>query len=131
MPNPSTRNTRFHYLYRDASNYKSWGSIVFAEEITDELNTRLSCALESGQFLIADQIRLPELFLVLPDWPLEQDDHCWHEFDVTESTTDAPDDIRGRTIHDFVIEVEQESRNGWRVFDPVSRQTSPQRPSFG
>jgi hypothetical protein len=104
---------------------------VFAEEITDALNMRLSRALESKQFFIADQIRLPELFLVLPDWPLEQDDHCWHEFDVAESTTDAPDDVRERTIHDFVIEVEQESRKGWRVFDPMTRKTNRQRPSFG
>ena len=101
-------NTRFNYLYRDASNYKSWGSVVFRSGIDDILSARLSAALESTEFFIADQIRIPEVFL--PDWPLEQDDHCWHAYSDTELTGDAADDPHGRTIEEFVVEVERASR---------------------
>jgi hypothetical protein len=124
-----TENTRFNYLYRDASNYKSWGSVVFRSGIDDTLSARLSAALESTEFFIADQIRIPEVFL--PDWPLEQDDHCWHGFSDTELTSDAPDDPHGRTIAEFVAEVERASREDWKIFDPMHRAVSRRRPSRG
>jgi len=71
MAGDNEQNTRFEYLYRDASNYKSWADLVFSGAITDELKARLSGALESGEFFIADQIRVPETFL--SDWPLDQE----------------------------------------------------------
>ena len=117
----SALNSRFEYLYRDASNYKTWGSVAFAGRVTDDFTRRLLRALESSEFLIADQVRVPELFLGLRDWPLEQDDHCWHEFSAIESTTEAADDSHGRTIDDFIAEVERQSALGWRIFDPMSR----------
>jgi hypothetical protein len=98
--------SRFEYLYRDASNYKAWGSVVFAGRATTGLTPRLLRALESSEFFIADQVRVPELFLGLPQWPLEQDDHCWHEFSALESTLDMPNDALRRTVDDFVAEVE-------------------------
>src|SRR5947209_7234436 len=50
MSNDPPRNNRFHYLYRDASNYKSWGSVVFAGDITDELSTRLFRSVEKVEW---------------------------------------------------------------------------------
>jgi len=114
-------NSRFEYLYRDASNYKTWGSVVFSRHATHDLLLRVLRALESSEFFIADQVRVPELFFELPQWPLEQDDHCWHEFSAIESTTDEPSDSHARTIDDFVADVEHQSALGWKIFDPMSR----------
>jgi hypothetical protein len=97
MSTSEAPNTRFEYLYRDASNYKVWGSVLFAGPITSKLARRLLRALESFEFFIADQVRVPELFFGLPSWPLEQDDHCWHEFSRIECSTELPNDTHHRT----------------------------------
>jgi hypothetical protein len=55
-------NTRFECLYRDGSNYKEWGEIVLAGAPSDGLTLRLTRSLESTEFFIADQIRVPEVF---------------------------------------------------------------------
>lgn len=105
--------TRLTYMYRDASNYKYRGASVLSGGIDEELAARLSSSLESSEFFIATQIRVSELFP--SDWPLEQDDHCWHVLSDIESTDEEPDDRHGRTIAEFVDEVERVSREGWRV----------------
>lgn len=112
-------NASFEYLYRDASNFKVWGSVVFAGPLTNDLTRRLLRALESSEFFIAHQVRIPGLFLGLPHWPLEEDDHCWHEFGRLESTSEVPNDVYRRKIEGFVLEVEQQSALGWKVFDPM------------
>jgi hypothetical protein len=124
-------NARFEYLYRDASNYKVWGSLVFAGRITDDLTRRLARALESSEFFIARQVRVPELFLGLLYWPLEQDDHCWHEFSRVESTTEPANDPVDRTIEEFIVEVEQQSAFGWNIFDPIDDRITRQSPLPG
>jgi hypothetical protein len=112
-------NTLLKYLYRDADNYKEWGSIVFGGEITDELRNRFVRALEGEEFFIADQIRVPELF---PDtWPVYAADHCWHAFSDFELTAETQDDRFSRTIEEFVREVECAGADGWRDFDPQER----------
>jgi len=123
-------NARFEYLYRDASNYKAWGSVVFAGEPTDDLVRRLLRALETSEFFIAHQVRIPELFSGLHSWPLEQDDHCWHEFSCIESTNESANDRYRRTIEEFIVEVEQQSALGWQIFDPMD-ELSRQSPSLG
>lgn len=112
-------NTLLAYLYRDADNYKEWGSIVFSGEITDDLRNRFVRALEGEEFFIADQIRVPEVF---PNtWPIYAADHCWHAFSDFELTAEAPNDRFSRTIEEFVREVERADSDGWRDFDPPER----------
>ena len=112
-------NTVFNYLYRDGSNYKQWGSVVFAGTITDALTERFACSLESGEFFIADQLRVPEVF---PEtWPIYADDHCWHEWAGFETTDSSPDDLASRTIEQFVRDAERERASGWKDFDPQQR----------
>lgn len=108
-------NTRFEYLYRDGSNYKQWREIVFRGDCDDRLRNRLVRALDSGDLMIAHQVRLPELFFT---GPVYGDDHCWHEFHKIEPTDDPPDDALNRTFTEFVQEVEQAASDGWQVFDP-------------
>ena len=118
-------NTRFNFMYRDASNYKYWGDVVFAGDIDDALSARLSRAFESTEFFIADQIGVREVFPT--DWPLEQDDHCWHTFVETEITNEPADDAR--TISQFISDVERARIQGWKIFDPMIRADARRKPA--
>jgi hypothetical protein len=59
-------NIKFHYLYRDGSNYRKWGEVVFfdADDLPLGLITKRlqKLFLEDGLF-IAHQVRIPEVFL--------------------------------------------------------------------
>ena len=113
-------NAEFEYLYRDASNYKFRNSITFANPsaiILEEADKWIQHLLGSQVLFIASQIRVPEMFPFLNDEPTE-DDHCYHEFASIRPTTEAQNDTYGRSIAEFVKEIEGAERHGWRVFDP-------------
>ena len=111
-------NTRFDYLYRDGSNYKNWGAVIFRGTASESLQSRLVKALESGELFIAHQVRVPELFFTDS---IDVDDHCYHELAGIAACDEAPDDVHGRTLEEFVLEVERARQQGWRVFDPADR----------
>lgn len=113
-------NTRVEYLYRDGSNYKQWGVVVFRGECDASLAGRLFAALDRGEFFIAHQLRLPELFFA--DRPLYADDHCWHEMGEVTPASAAADDLHARTIEEFVAEVERACTNAWALFDRLARE---------
>ena len=72
----------FDYLYRDGSNYKSWGSLLLEGLATETDLEPLRARLESGEFFIAEQVGIPPLYTELwqfSDGPTE-DDHVWHTF---------------------------------------------------
>src|SRR5260370_37379054 len=97
-------NLKFHYLYRDASNYKKWGEVVFpnSEGLTsDAVIKALRDSLSCDELFVAQQVRLPEVFL-FREYPLTPDDHCFHEFDSVEVTSDVPNDAYGRSMREFV-----------------------------
>lgn len=98
---------RFSYLYRDASNYKAHGHVVFAGDYSvDELEvlkSRLARELADGDSFVAAQVGVPDVFLwASGGYRPTEDDHGWHEFDGVELVCDAPDDARGRTFEEFV-----------------------------
>lgn len=114
-------NVRFRYLYRDASNFKKWGEVVFSscdglplDTVAESIERHFS----PDALFTASQVNVPEVFL-FDDYRLNPDDHCFHEFDSVEVTEDSPNDRLGRSISEFVQEVEKESRRGWEVFDPL------------
>ena|ERR1700692_1325623 len=113
-------NVKLIYLYRDAGNYKKWAEVVFSNPERLELealnNTLRDAFLPDGLF-IAHQIRLPEAFL-FTEGDATSDDHCFHEFAVTEMTMEAPTDSHSRSISQFIAEVEREAQRGWVAFDP-------------
>jgi hypothetical protein len=111
-------STRFEYLYRDGSNYKRWGAVVFTGIATPATKSRLMKALESTEFFIAHQVRIPELFFTDS---IDVDDHCFHECASVIECDEAADDAHGRTFDEFVAEVERAARDGWKVFDPADR----------
>jgi hypothetical protein len=130
-------NTAFGYMYRDADNYKNSGRpVVFAGPPTPALEDRLRAALEDGEYFIASQIGVPEVFLYDPALQYDPDDpttypadlgagpyainasdHCWHEFTELRRTADPPTDPR--TFAAFVAAVEAAAAEGWRAFTPT------------
>lgn len=73
----------FNYLYCDASNFKSFGSVWTTGNLTNEERDELVRYLESGEFFVAEQIGVPPLYPTLfgdAGGPTV-DDHAWHTFD--------------------------------------------------
>lgn len=114
---------RFNYLYRDGSNYKSWGEVIFSNpdnlSITKVEEKIIHVFLPDKQF-IASQISIPEKFLFM-DGSFTEDDHCYHEFDCVEICEEEATDISGRSITDFLLDIEAASKQGWEAFDVLDR----------
>ena len=139
----SHENIAFTYQYRDGSNYKLDGEIVFSNphQVHEVwFNVFFENQIEDGRNFMADQVRIPEVFLwdpaarYNPDDPstypanlsggrfmITEDDHCWHEFTGCIATTQAPTDIHGRTIEEFLEEFTDVAKAGWQLFDPMAR----------
>lgn len=86
----------FSYLYRDASNYKAWNDLLLVGHLTEEEMMLMRRKLESGEFFIAEQLRIPTLYEALwescrCDGPTGRD-HVWHEFHEIRAAT--PEDLR-------------------------------------
>lgn len=114
-------NVRFSYLYRDGSNFKSVGSVVFRDPdgaSLVELRTKLEAVLPNDGLFIAHHVRIPEVFLY-GKWNVTADDHCYHEFHSVEKTCEPPNDKYGRSVREFVAEVDS-NRDG-EPFDPFDR----------
>jgi hypothetical protein len=79
-------NIKFNYLYRDAANYKAFGSVVFSnpEKISlAEIETQIRSRLVDGEFFDPVEWNLSRLQLL----PIIEDiDHSWNEFESIEAT---------------------------------------------
>jgi len=110
---------KFIYLYRDGSNYKKWAHLVFSnpeKTHVDIIERTLRDAFLPDGLFIAHQIRLPEVFLSDEDH-VTPDDHCFHEFDSIELTSDVPSDQFLRTARDFMREAAKAAGLGWKAFE--------------
>jgi hypothetical protein len=117
------KNIEFVYAYRDASNYKSVGCVVFrpSENLSlQEGRARLQAALGTDGTFMADQVRVPEVFLYL-EGAADPDGHCLHQFLSIAETPERENDRCGRSLAEFVTEVERASREGWLGFDPHNK----------
>jgi hypothetical protein len=113
-------NIKFHYLYRDGSNYKNWAKVVFFDDgslSVDAAAEALRNGFAFGELFIARQVQVPDVFLFSEN-SVTPDDHCFHEFHSVEVTSEPPDDSCGRSIGEFVADVVGEARRGWLTFDP-------------
>lgn len=87
--------TVFEYLYRDASNFKAYGSILLRGDFSRDQHNELIQSLEGGDFFIAEQVRMPPLYDLLFQFdggPTGQD-HAWHSFDRLRRETAVPQGI--------------------------------------
>lgn len=75
------RAVKLVYMYRDASNWKQLGSVVFgtnSDTSVDALNEQLVNILDEDKFFVAHKSGVPELFP--DDWNLNSPlHHGWHE----------------------------------------------------
>jgi hypothetical protein len=120
-------NVKFIYLYRDGSNFKKWGDVIFSnpnQVSLDKIKAALTRAFQPDGLFIADQISVPEVFLYTRGH-VDADDHCFHEFSDVEESTELPNDRLSRSIRDFIKQASKESERGWRAFDPLERTHAP------
>ena len=122
------QHVSFNYLYRDASNYKKWGSVVFdnpkrrtVEELTATVQRVLGPRSPYPDVLQfrPETVKLPALFLYEAGSPTV-DDVDFHEFFSIETSTAKPDDPSGRSIDEFLRMLER-SCAGEFVFAGPSR----------
>jgi len=112
MTNPKIR---FIYMYRDASNYKQHGEVIFSNETQltiEEIEKKMRAFLNDGEFFIVRQIHLAERFFDV----LDDDDHPWHEFvnlAATDDPTFDPQPEHKRDITEFLSDLEQAHCAGW------------------
>jgi hypothetical protein len=92
-------NIKFSYLYRDAANYKVYGSVVFSnpEKLSvREIETRVRAKLIDGEFFDPVEWKVPRLQIL----PLDEElDHSWNEFESVEETDEVAD--MGLSIEKF------------------------------
>jgi len=98
----------FDYLYRDASNYKSWGSLLLEGRATEADIELLRARLESGEFFIAEQVGIPPLYAELwqfSDGPTEND-HVWHTFhELRQANAEEIAGAPWGTVADFMARI--------------------------
>lgn len=76
-----SRNILFNYLYRDASNFKLFGGVVFSNPNNlslEEIKRRIESRLIDGMYFDPDEWGVPRLRFEDFDEDL---DHGWCEFD--------------------------------------------------
>jgi hypothetical protein len=101
-------NSKFSYLYRDASNYKQFGDVVFPGGYTEQDKDLLLGNLHDGDFFIPGDVGLPSLQSKFGSVSI--DDHPWHEINFIgeterspfELTREDPNDVR--SVHQFAEE---------------------------
>jgi hypothetical protein len=94
------QNLRLNYRYRDAHNYKEFGSVVFANPTGMSVETAtvlLRGKLISEEFFVPQDWGLPCLYTRPYDPAV---DHEWHEFEEFELTDETVTD--GREIGEFL-----------------------------
>lgn len=74
--------TSFDYMYRDAGNFKAFGSIALRGDLGHADRQEIQSRLDRGEYFIAEQIGVPPLYQELCRWSdgPTLSDHCWHEF---------------------------------------------------
>lgn len=95
-------NIRLNYLYRDAANYKTYGTVVFKggdfQSLTNA-ETELEKSLIESEYFVAIDVAVPDLRPAILDCTV---DHDWHEVEGLEECTDSANDQLDRTISEFI-----------------------------
>lgn len=114
-------NTTFNYIYRDGDNYKASGAYVLCGLPLIGMAAfieALKKTLSEGEYFIASQVDVPEVFLWKDEYAPTDADHSWHEFFSIEET-DAQSDT-DLTPEMFLKSFERASEEGWKEFEVTS-----------
>jgi len=101
----SEKNSKFGYMYRDASNYKQFGYVIFSGEPTPKDAECVIANLHEGDFFIPGDVSLPSLQEKFES--VSVDDHPWHEIDFRTGAERSPfgliseDPTDARSVHEF------------------------------
>lgn len=98
---------QFNYLYRDAGNFKQFGSVAFDNKKcipTAELEKQFRTVLIDEQYFEAAEVGVPNLWVCPYDAEL---DHGWHEFEGLGKIDDQCDIVDSRDITAFLCELRQ------------------------
>jgi hypothetical protein len=101
-------NILFEYLYRDAGNFKKFGSVTFTNKDNIEaeyMADKIRSVLIDGRWFYAEKVGVPDLHFSEYDYD-ENLDVVWHEFFNCEATHDEPSDSYGRNIKEFFRSLE-------------------------
>ena len=102
-------NIQFSYLYRDAGNFKNFGTVVFAnanQVSLEKLNAKIKQKLIDEMYFDAFNASVPPLFFDDYD---EELDHDWHEFECISEIEMLPNDAHGRDISLFISSLAEKS----------------------
>jgi len=88
--NVSNHNIKFNYLYRDAGNYKLFGSLVFSNHDSlslEYIELTIRENLIEGDYFVPEKWYVPRLSFenYSPEF-----DHDYHEFESIELTDEIP-----------------------------------------
>ena len=96
-------NIRFNYLYRDAGNYKTYGSVVFLNPnklAVGEIEPALRSKLIDEVFFDPKTLGVPALRHSEFTYSSEMD-HSWNEFESLEETDE--DAVDNRRIDELLL----------------------------
>jgi hypothetical protein len=96
--------TAFDYMYRDAGNFKAFGTIILEGQLGAADRALVRSQLSDGEFFIAEQIGVPPLYDDLYRWSggVIESDHCWHEFMGFREIAECPECYPNWTTAEFV-----------------------------
>lgn len=87
-------NIKFNYLYRDGGNYKTFGSVIFANPDNVEIDAianAIQSRLIDACWFYAEEWKLPNL----RPTGLQDTDPTWHEFESVEYTQQPANTVGG------------------------------------
>lgn len=98
-------NLKLNYRYRDAGNYKQFGSVIFSNEnrlSIEEATQLIREKLISEEFFVPQNWNLPKLHF----YPFDSElDHDYHEFESWEETDEKASD--SRDVKEFLEGIEK------------------------
>ena len=112
--------TVFHYIYRDADNYKQGHTVILDGVLTFD---QIKPHLDSDGF-IPDDVGLPELQCQMESFPSVDDDegegldHVWHEIDEHDFTSTEDDPTSDLTADQLLAKFKAAK---WDVVAAVER----------
>lgn len=81
------QNIRFHYLYRDSGNYKTFGFQDFSNPndlSLEKIQAKISEKLISGEFFYPEESSIKKF-----EFHRNCDDYSWYEFEFIENVSGA------------------------------------------
>ena len=121
-------NTSVHYIYRDASNYKTTNRVVVSGALAPSEKAELLACLDTGENFIPGQVGLAELQSDLAKWnggEMTDDDHVWHELqeDGIADTDERPTIDLGAAD---LLKAFKRAANAWDVVGAMKRLDIPE-----